>query len=61
MRRVTRTWVLSKVPQAPNDDVRNAIMAGIGKTRVRTVLGARIVFALLVLAVALLAFARYLG
>jgi hypothetical protein len=58
----TRIWALSKqVPQASSDDARNAIMAEIGKTRVRTVLGARIVFALLVLAVALMASARYLG
>ena len=57
-----RIWELAKqVPQATSEEVRNSLIAEIGKNRARTVLGARIVFALLLIAVALMATARYIG
>ena len=56
-----RIWEVSKqIPQAASDEARNALMAEMGKLRARSVLGARTVFALLVVAVALMAVARYL-
>ena len=51
--------IARKLPQEPNEAARNALMADMGKLRARTVLGARVVFGLLVLAVALMAIARY--
>ena len=51
--------IARKLPQEPDESTRNALMAEMGKLRARTVLGARVVFALLVGAVALMAVARY--
>ena len=57
-----RIWELSgQVPQATSEEVRNSLMAEIGKNRARTVFSARIVFVLLVIAVALMAIARFIG
>jgi hypothetical protein len=56
-----RIWdIARKLPQEPDEAARNALMAEMGELRVRSVLGARIVFALLAGAVALMAVARYL-
>jgi putative copper export protein len=48
-----------KVAQEPNEAARGLLMAEMGKLRARTVLGARVVFGLLIGAVALMAVARY--
>jgi hypothetical protein len=57
-----RIWELSKqLPQATSEEVRNSLMAEIGKNRTRTVIAARVVFVLLLIAVALMAIARYIG
>ena len=53
--------IARKMPQEPNEAARNALMAEMGRLRARTVLGARVVFGLLVGAVALMAVARYVG
>ena len=55
-------WEVAKqLPQAASDEARNALMAEMGRLRAKSVLGARIVFVLLVLAVALMATAQYLS
>jgi hypothetical protein len=57
-----RIWELSgQVPQATSEEVRNSLMAEIGKNRARTVISARIIVVLLFMAVALMAIARYVG
>lgn len=52
--------IAKKLPQEPNEAARGALMAEMGSLRAKSVLAARIVFALLVGAVALMAVARYL-
>ena len=53
--------IARKLPQEPNEAARNALMAEMGKLRARSVLAARVVFALLIGAVALMAVARYVS
>lgn len=55
-----RIWdIARRLPQEPNESARNALLAEMGKLRARSVLGARVVFALLIGSVALMASARY--
>lgn len=51
--------IARKVAQEPDESARNALMAQMGKLRTRTVVAARVIFGLLVVAVALMAIARY--
>jgi uncharacterized membrane protein len=51
--------IARRLPQEPDESARNALLAEMGKLRARTVFGARVVFGLLVGAVALMAIARY--
>jgi putative copper export protein len=54
-------WVLARrVAEEKDDAARNGLMAEMGRLRSRSVLGARIVFALLIGAVGLMAIARYI-
>jgi uncharacterized membrane protein len=56
-----RIWEIARaLPQETDESRRNALMADMGRLRIRSVLGARLVFALLVVAVGLMAVARYL-
>ena len=56
-----RIWEIARqLPQEPSEATRNALLAEMGKLRVRTVFAGRLIFVLLVGAVALMAVARYL-
>lgn len=56
-----RIWAIAKaLPQEANESARNALMAEMAQVRERVVIGGRSVFGLLVVAVALMAVARYL-
>jgi hypothetical protein len=52
--------IARRLPQETDEAVRNALMAEMGRLRGRSQLGARLVFSLLVVAVGLMAIARYL-
>ena len=52
--------IARRLPQEPDEAKRNGLMAEMGQLRGKTVLGARIVFALLVVAVGMMAVARYI-
>jgi len=55
-----RIWEIARrLPQEADESARNNLMAEMGTLRARSVFGARVVFALLVGAVALMAVARY--
>lgn len=55
-----RIWDISRqLPQAADDAARAALMAEMGRQRARTGIAARIILVLLVIAVAMMAVARY--
>jgi len=56
-----RIWdIARKLPQETDETARNALMAEMGRLRSRSQFAVRVVFSLLVLAVGLMATARYL-
>ena len=56
-----RIWAIAReMPSVTDEGVRNTLTAEMGKLRARTVGSSRIIFALLIGAVALMAVARYL-
>lgn len=56
-----RIWAISlQLPRETSEATRGALIAEMGQLRTRTVFAARLVFALLIGAVALMALARYL-
>jgi hypothetical protein len=56
-----RTWeIVRQLPQEPNEATRTALTAEMVRLRARTGLGARLVFGMIVLSVALMAVGRYL-
>ena len=56
-----RIWEIARqLPQETSEATRNALLAEMGKLRERTVFAGRLIFGLLVGAVALMALARYL-
>ncbi len=55
-----RIWdIARRLPQEPDEAKRNGLMAEMGQLRAKSLLGARIVFFMLVIAVGLMAVARY--
>jgi len=56
-----RIWTIARrLPQESDEGARNAMTSEMGHLRARTQLGARLVFSVLVVAVGLMAIARYL-
>lgn len=56
-----RIWAIAqRLPQEGDEGAKNALMTEMGHLRARAQLGARLVFAMLVAAVGLMAIARYL-
>jgi hypothetical protein len=56
-----RIWdIARRLPQETDEAAKNALMAEMGRLRSRSQLGARLVFSMLVVAVGLMATARYL-
>ena len=56
-----RTWAIARqLPHESDEATRNALTAELGRLRNRSQLGARLVFSLLIVAVGLMAVARYL-
>lgn len=56
-----RIWdIARRLPQETDEAAKNALMAEMGRLRSRSQLGARLVFSMLVVAVGLMAVARYL-
>lgn len=56
-----RIWEIAKAMAQADETTRNALMAEMGQVRARTVVGGRLVFVFLVVAVVLMAIARYVN